>query len=473
MSINYKKHNYPTFLFLKNITSCLTFLRLQSPSIKLYCIICSLNSDGSVVIDDNLASNFPKKDDLKIYRKTRNSHSKDLEKFSSKPTAQSSSENKQTTSTRLLPDNPSQKSQQLPRSLSSKNTTHPQESTCLSTNSNHQPPVQSRQVVGASGNESSVQSRKEDLDGKTTQQQLSNNLKMKVTIKNQCSNSTARGRTRSAPSGSTKEGECSSSSKQDKSLASGRQRTKSAPDRTTTVSRWFDARNKNCSPHTENGSCSTASTGKNKSKKRKRNKQSLEHNSSSKRQCMQPSFASTSNTRNPGTLVPGCSNPQTSGASCSGNVTAQNSSAIYTVENLSKFSHILFIDLDNWAKFFRLPHALPKTIFVIGFCGGNYTRSNERRDSEHFRALVQQNRFYQHPKCGRGKNAADFALCVQAARLDLQLPMNIPFTVLSGDKGFSELQSQLQTSPRQIHLVDPHNENQDILYAIVASIGEK
>jgi hypothetical protein len=62
---------------------------------------------------------------------------------------------------------------------------------------------------------------------------------------------------------------------------------------------------------------------------------------------------------------------------------------------------------------------------------------------------------------------------MQAARLDLQLPMHIPFTVLSGDKGFGELKTQLASSSRQIHLVDPHHQETDILYATLASIGEK
>lgn len=138
--------------------------------------------------------------------------------------------------------------------------------------------------------------------------------------------------------------------------------------------------------------------------------------------------------------------------------------------SLSKFSHILFIDLDNWKKFFELPYPLPSGVFVWGFCGGNYT--SKKKMSTHFTALVHERRFYQHPKCGTTKNAADFALCVQAARLDLLLPMNIPFTVLSGDKGFGELKAQLDSSPRQIHLVDPHHQEPDILHAILSSIGQ-
>jgi hypothetical protein len=142
-----------------------------------------------------------------------------------------------------------------------------------------------------------------------------------------------------------------------------------------------------------------------------------------------------------------------------------------SLENLSMFSHIIFIDLDNWGKFFCLPYPLPPKVFVWGFCGGNY--SNKRKYiSVHFHALVREKRFFQHPMCGKSKNAADFALCVQAARLDLQLPKHIPFTVLSGDKGFGELKTQLSSSERQIHLIDPHHEEQDMLHGILASIGQ-
>ena len=141
------------------------------------------------------------------------------------------------------------------------------------------------------------------------------------------------------------------------------------------------------------------------------------------------------------------------------------------IKKLTTFSHILFIDLDNWGKFFNLPYPLSPRIFVWGFCGGRFVET--RRCSVHFRALANENRFYQHPKCGLSKDAADFALCVQAGRLDLQLPVQISFTILSGDGGFNELQNQLRPSKREIHLVNPHNCELDMLYATLMSIGEK
>lgn len=141
------------------------------------------------------------------------------------------------------------------------------------------------------------------------------------------------------------------------------------------------------------------------------------------------------------------------------------------IENLSKFLHILFVDLDNWGKFFELPYLLPN-VFVWGFCGGAYTAKKYQPPLYH--KLIKEKRFFSHPKCGKSKNAADFALCVQAARLDLVLPVHIPFTVLSGDKGFDELRMQLATSARKIHLVDPHHiAGPELLNAILNSIGEQ
>ena len=139
--------------------------------------------------------------------------------------------------------------------------------------------------------------------------------------------------------------------------------------------------------------------------------------------------------------------------------------------NLASAEHVLFIDLDNWQRFLSLPHPLPPKLFVLGFCGGNY-KDTKRLWSSHFRALVKEKRFYQHPKCGKSKNAADIALCIHASRLDLQLPKHIPFTVLSGDKDFRELKAQLNLFQRQVHLVDPHHKDQAKLYKALAMIGK-
>lgn len=64
-----------------------------------------------------------------------------------------------------------------------------------------------------------------------------------------------------------------------------------------------------------------------------------------------------------------------------------------------------------------------------------------------------------------------FAL--QAGKLDVQLPKEIPFTVLSGDNGFKELQNQLNLSKREVHIVNPHHKTLDNILTILNSIADK
>ena len=141
------------------------------------------------------------------------------------------------------------------------------------------------------------------------------------------------------------------------------------------------------------------------------------------------------------------------------------------LEKLSSFLHIIFIDLDNCARFINVLYPIPKNIFVWGFCRGKY--NDRRHTSSYFRTVLIEQRFFKHPKiCSKVKNAADFALCVQVARLDLQLPIHIAFTILSGDKSFSELKKQLKCSSRQVHNIDPHSEDPGILSGLLASVGD-
>ena len=253
----------------------------------------------------------------------------------------------------------------------------------------------------------------------------------------------------------TKNNENCSSQCSDSRPTNGRRRTNSAPCGSNTTRDHNSEFGDKTDSGMTTGSCSTQVNGKRK-RTAPSNSVDTEQN---KRQCLRPGTA------------PVSSNPQTSAVSSSVTPPANSQNLnLPSLENLSTFSHIIFIDLDNWGKFFKISYPLPPKIFVWGFCGGNYT--DTKKISGNFRALLREKRFFQHPKCGRFKNAADFALCVQAARMDLQLPIHIPFTVLSGDKGFCELQNQLRCSARKMYIVDPHSEDLDILQGIIASIGD-
>ena len=253
----------------------------------------------------------------------------------------------------------------------------------------------------------------------------------------------------------TKNNENCSSQCSDSRPTNDRRRTNSAPCGSNTTRDHNSEFGDKTDSDMTTGSCSTQVNGKRK-RTAPSNSVDTEQN---KRQCIRPGTA------------PVSSNPQTSAVSSSVTPPANSQNLnLPSLENLSTFSHIIFIDLDNWGKFFKISYPLPPKIFVWGFCGGNYT--DTKKISGNFRALLREKRFFQHPKCGRFKNAADFALCVQAARMDLQLPIHIPFTVLSGDKGFCELQNQLRCSARKMYIVDPHREDLDILQGIIASIGD-
>ncbi|XP_077146117.1 E3 SUMO-protein ligase ZNF451 isoform X3 [Ranitomeya variabilis] len=142
------------------------------------------------------------------------------------------------------------------------------------------------------------------------------------------------------------------------------------------------------------------------------------------------------------------------------------------LELLQTMTHIVFVDLDNWAQIFtHLPGQLNQGTFVWGFQGGG---SNWKPPvtCKIYKYLVNIGCFFLHPHCSRLKNAADFAICMHAGRLDEKLPKQIPFTILSGDKGFLELQNQFNKTQRLAHVLNPHHLGGDVMCAILNSIAE-
>ncbi|XP_036024137.1 E3 SUMO-protein ligase ZNF451 isoform X2 [Onychomys torridus] len=80
--------------------------------------------------------------------------------------------------------------------------------------------------------------------------------------------------------------------------------------------------------------------------------------------------------------------------------------------------------------------------------------------------------FFLHPRCSKRKDAADFAICMHAGRLDEQLPKQIPFTILSGDQGFLELENQFKKTQRPAHILNPHHLEGDMMCALLNSISD-
>ncbi|XP_069462277.1 E3 SUMO-protein ligase ZNF451 isoform X2 [Ambystoma mexicanum] len=89
-----------------------------------------------------------------------------------------------------------------------------------------------------------------------------------------------------------------------------------------------------------------------------------------------------------------------------------------------------------------------------------------------FNYLEKIGTFFLHPRCSDRKDAADFAICMHAGRMDEQLPKHIPFTILSGDKGFLELENQFDKTQRPAHILNPHHIDGEMMCALLNSISE-
>ncbi|XP_055261850.1 E3 SUMO-protein ligase ZNF451-like isoform X2 [Moschus berezovskii] len=142
------------------------------------------------------------------------------------------------------------------------------------------------------------------------------------------------------------------------------------------------------------------------------------------------------------------------------------------LDYLRTMTHIVFVDFDNWSNFFgHLPGHLNQGTFIWGFQGGN----TNWKPPAHCKVYNYLNRigcFFLHPRCSKRKDAADFAICMHAGRLDEQLPKQIPFTILSGDQGFLELENQFKKTQRPAHILNPHHLEGDMMCALLNSISD-
>ncbi|XP_077018270.1 E3 SUMO-protein ligase ZNF451 isoform X3 [Tamandua tetradactyla] len=142
------------------------------------------------------------------------------------------------------------------------------------------------------------------------------------------------------------------------------------------------------------------------------------------------------------------------------------------LDYLRTMTHIVFVDFDNWSNFFgHLPGHLNQGTFIWGFQGGN-TNWKPPVNCKIFNYLNRIGCFFLHPRCSKRKDAADFAICMHAGRLDEQLPKQIPFTILSGDQGFLELENQFKKTQRPAHILNPHHLEGDMMCALLNSISD-
>ncbi|XP_068009522.1 E3 SUMO-protein ligase ZNF451 isoform X3 [Melanerpes formicivorus] len=142
------------------------------------------------------------------------------------------------------------------------------------------------------------------------------------------------------------------------------------------------------------------------------------------------------------------------------------------LDYLSTMTHIVLVDLDNWASLFtQLPANLNQGTFFWGFQGG-YSNWKPPVQCKIYNYLKRIGCFFLHPRCGTRREAADFALCVHAGRLDEHLPKQIPFTILSGDKSFLELENQFKMTQRSARILNPHHIEGDMMCALLNSISD-
>uniref|UniRef100_A0A8C4VF27 Zinc finger protein 451 n=1 Tax=Falco tinnunculus TaxID=100819 RepID=A0A8C4VF27_FALTI len=142
------------------------------------------------------------------------------------------------------------------------------------------------------------------------------------------------------------------------------------------------------------------------------------------------------------------------------------------LDYLSTMTHIVLVDLDNWGSLFsQLPANLNQGTFIWGFQGG-YSNWKPPVQCKIYNYLKRIGCFFLHPRCGTRREAADFALCIHAGRLDEHLPKQIPFTVLSGDKSFLELETQFKLTQRSARILNPHHIEGDMMCALLNSISD-
>ncbi|XP_077164188.1 E3 SUMO-protein ligase ZNF451 isoform X1 [Paroedura picta] len=142
------------------------------------------------------------------------------------------------------------------------------------------------------------------------------------------------------------------------------------------------------------------------------------------------------------------------------------------LDYLCTMTHIIMMDLDNWGNLFhQLPATLNQGTFIWGFQGG-HGNWKQPVNCKMFNYLNKIGCFFLHPRCGTRREAADFAICVHVGRLDEYLPKHIPFTILSGDKSFLELENQLKMTQRTTRILDPHKIDADMMCALLNSISD-
>ncbi|CAF1505524.1 unnamed protein product [Rotaria magnacalcarata] len=134
----------------------------------------------------------------------------------------------------------------------------------------------------------------------------------------------------------------------------------------------------------------------------------------------------------------------------------EDSLQLENFQRLSTMKNIIFLDLENFSRFFQhLINPLPDQTYVIAFQASNMKWKPPKNDLV-YENLLNLNNFQSMRPSGNRHDAADFALVLTFGKLHGLLPKSIPFTIISGDKGFIEVIHQLKSSYRRINWINPH-----------------
>jgi len=79
------------------------------------------------------------------------------------------------------------------------------------------------------------------------------------------------------------------------------------------------------------------------------------------------------------------------------------------------------------------------------------------------------------PRIPLSQDAADFAIVFQCGNDNQMYPPSVPFTVVSGDQGFQQVQESCRDRGREFHIVNPHDTANDdnMVVGLLRSIAEQ
>lgn len=99
---------------------------------------------------------------------------------------------------------------------------------------------------------------------------------------------------------------------------------------------------------------------------------------------------------------------------------------LISTENLQKMKNLVLLDFDNFPQFFKvLPQCPSDHTFVWAFYGGDTVIARSLQ-TETYREMRQRGLVYISERCGKTKDAADFALVLTVSLSISQAKMNTP-----------------------------------------------